>query len=451
MENTTRLFAEIQSAYEVLSDPQEKAWYDSHRDAILRNEDVQGGEQYEHAVRLTTADDIMRMFMNFDGHLDYSDSQSGFYYTLGGVFDTLAREEIAACGWEELEPIDYPSFGSSTDTYADTVKTFYVVWTNFATKKTFSWKDVFRYSEAPDRRVRRLMEKENKRCREEGIREFNEAVRALVAFAKKRDPRYIPNKQSDADRQKVLRGQAAAQAARSRAANEAKLKQNAVPAWSTVSDPDNVQLGEEKAEEIQEQYECVVCRKTFKSEPQWEAHEKSKKHMKAVQHIRRRMLAEDEALGLETPNNESSMTTRSPSVVEGSEAEEASVEVETQPESEKQVEPELLIDGKPPSAVERREDPSIEASESESNDEYASRGKVEQRIMGTKEADSTTKNFAVSDGEIDNISHGLQSASVNEDTSASEKSKMGKAKEKRAKKAAQKYTTADEPQQEVQP
>lgn len=451
MENTTKLFAEIQSAYEVLSDPQERAWYDSHRDAILRNEGVHGGEHYEHNVRLTTADDIMRMFMHFDGHLDFSDSQSGFYNTLGSVFDTLAREEAAACDWDGLQPVDYPSFGTSRGTYADTVKTFYAVWTNFATKKTFSWMDVFRYSEAPDRRTRRVMEKENKRFREEGIREFNEAVRALVAFVRKRDPRYTPARQSDADRQKALREQAAAQAARSRAANEAKLKQNAVPAWAKISDPDNVRIVEEDAEEPQEQYECVVCKKTFKSENQWEAHEKSRKHTKAVQHLRRQMRAEDEALGLKTSNN-ANLSTRTPSIVEESEAESPSVEAEPLPERAQTANPDSLTEqtnAKLCPGVDHQGDPAIEASESDSNDEYVSREKVEQRILGANHADSTTTNSLNTDTEVDHISHDLQSTFVNEDASATEKPRVGKAKEKRAKKAAQKNTTAGDSLQEV--
>ncbi len=39
VENATKKFAEVQTAYEILSDPQERAWYDSHRDAILGGED----------------------------------------------------------------------------------------------------------------------------------------------------------------------------------------------------------------------------------------------------------------------------------------------------------------------------------------------------------------------------------------------------------------------------
>jgi DnaJ family protein A protein 5 len=36
VEEATRIFALIQHAYEVLSDPHERAWYDGHRDEILR-------------------------------------------------------------------------------------------------------------------------------------------------------------------------------------------------------------------------------------------------------------------------------------------------------------------------------------------------------------------------------------------------------------------------------
>lgn len=35
-EECTKVFALIQKAYEVLSDPQERAWYDKHREAIIK-------------------------------------------------------------------------------------------------------------------------------------------------------------------------------------------------------------------------------------------------------------------------------------------------------------------------------------------------------------------------------------------------------------------------------
>ena len=43
-EEAERQFKEVTRAYTTLSDPQERAWYDSHRDSILRGGDgTQGG------------------------------------------------------------------------------------------------------------------------------------------------------------------------------------------------------------------------------------------------------------------------------------------------------------------------------------------------------------------------------------------------------------------------
>lgn len=36
IDEVTQIFHQIQQAYEVLIDPQERAWYDQHREAILR-------------------------------------------------------------------------------------------------------------------------------------------------------------------------------------------------------------------------------------------------------------------------------------------------------------------------------------------------------------------------------------------------------------------------------
>jgi DnaJ homolog subfamily A member 5 len=61
VEAATTKFAEVQSAYEVLSDPQERAWYDSHRDSILRGDSGPAEDHFEHNVRLTSAADIVNL------------------------------------------------------------------------------------------------------------------------------------------------------------------------------------------------------------------------------------------------------------------------------------------------------------------------------------------------------------------------------------------------------
>ncbi|KAL4756168.1 putative C2H2 finger domain protein [Aspergillus foveolatus] len=296
VEAATNLFAEIQSAYEVLSDPHERSWYDSHRDAFLGGDAGDEAADYSHNARMTTSADILKLFSKFSPRMDFTDAPHGFYGGLRETFAQLALEEETACRWEGVDSIDYPSFGTRHDG-SQVVRDFYAVWGSFSTKKSFAWKDVYRYSEAPDRRVRRLMEKENKRLREAAIREFNEAVRSLVAFAKKRDPRYKIYKDNLSQKREALRQSAASQATKSRAANQARLREHVLQDWARSED--GPKEDEADSEEVEtEHIECIVCRKTFKSQNQFHAHERSKKHIKAVKQLRREMRMEEDELNL---------------------------------------------------------------------------------------------------------------------------------------------------------
>ncbi|KAI9822918.1 MAG: hypothetical protein M1832_002943 [Thelocarpon impressellum] len=451
VEKTTRLFAEVQAAYEVLSDPQERAWYDSHRDAILRDDDEATGEHYEHDVRVTTADDLMKIFTNFHGRADFSNSPNGFFTTLRETFDSLAREEDVACDWEGVQPVDYPSFGHADDSYEETVRPFYAVWSGFATKKPFSWKDMYRLAEAPDRRVRRMMEKENRRLREEGIREFNDAVRSLVAFVRKRDPRYMPNTQSEAERQEALRNAAAAQAARSRAANQAKLAEHVEPEWAKsreVEDEEVGEIGEEEEEVEEEHYECVACDKTFKSEKQFETHERSKKHIRTVQQLRRKMQKEerimlgktsraldtdDEAEGTEEARqdeaeadveelDEDSEAEAAQGLEEVQDAEDAKDASEASPQAPRSENHKSTTEHEIPNSTRPRNAAST-PDVSSSDDEYAPREAVERRVQSDEAPDALLAD------QLSLTSLGASTDNV--------RPKRGKAAEKRARKAAQ--------------
>ncbi|KAI9928084.1 hypothetical protein MW887_002936 [Aspergillus wentii] len=270
-ESATKLFAEIQSAYEVLSDPHERTC------------------------------DILKLFAKFSPRMDFSDNKTGFFGGLRETFARLALEEETASNWDSTDTIYYPGFGSRDDDFEGVVRPFYAAWSGFSTKKSYAWKDVYRYSEAPDRRVRRLMEKENKRLREEGIREFNDAVRSLVAFVKKRDPRYKANAQTESQRQEHLRQSTAAQAARSRAVNQSKLRGHVTPDWAKSEEPEYDQ--NDSSDNETEHFECVVCHKNFKSQKQFEAHERSKKHLKAVKQLRWEMLVQDQQWNLDAGGN----------------------------------------------------------------------------------------------------------------------------------------------------
>lgn len=443
VESATKLFAEVQSAYEVLSDPQERAWYDSHRDVLLRGDQATGpdADEYSYNIRMTTAEEVLKLMMKFNGRLDYSNAPSGFFGGLNDFFKQLAKEEDIACQWEDQEPMDYPEFGMDNDDYDDVVRPFYASWNGFATRKSYSWKDQYRLSEAPDRRIRRLMEKENKKLREEAIQEYNEAVRSLVAFVRKRDPRVQNNQKSEAERQKALREATAAQAARSRAARQARLEEldtAAVPDWAKSRTRDEHEGGFSSEEEIEEhEYDCVVCDKTFKSEAQFKAHEKSKKHQKLLKQLQREMRDEGAKLDLGTEKSQPEVEDASdedakqryhPEQPPPLGADEQDEDEEERPDEHE--EDELDDDHDHANQSKRTNDTTAidgdSRSESdETNDDYVSRDDVEQRLAG------------------DEISAKIEDLSLEGTTLASESDgpaqpKIGKAKQKKAKKAAQK-------------
>ncbi|KAK3117199.1 hypothetical protein LTR53_001703 [Teratosphaeriaceae sp. CCFEE 6253] len=453
-EYATKVFAEVQAAHQVLSDPQERAWYDSHESAILRGDDVgedEGVPTYDN-VRITTADDLARLVGRFNSGIEFSDAPSGFFGFLRDTFDQLAKEESIAASWEDSDAREYPTFGHKSDAYDDVVKGFYASWSSFSTIKNFAWKDKYRLSEAPDRWYRRRMEQENKKFRQDGIREFNDAVRSLVAFVRKRDPRYVPSTQTEDERQKVLRDAAAAQAARARAANEAKLNVE-VPEWTKSREPDPLAEMEgtfEEEEVVEHVFECVACNKIFKSENQWSAHEQSKKHQKAVYTLQKKMRKDNAHLdlspsssGITTPdvrkqeedlearedveaNLESASTLRN-----GHEANDTKTVDEDGHGDEGYIEVDAEADDDVPVAV------SLNGSDSEDDDDYASTSTIQARLGSARLGDATDKLPSTSNGSTDRSGDSKPEDLAQDpesDTQAGKK--MGKAALKRAKKAA---------------
>lgn len=398
VENATKLFAEVQTANEVLSDPQERAWYDSHREQILRGDDDGQDEHFEHSVRLTSATDIVKLMSKFNSSVPFTDHPNGFYGALAHLFETLAEEERLACEWDGLEYREWPEFGSSSSKYEDIVRPFYSTWIGFGTKKSYSWKDCYRPKDSADRFTRRHRERHNQRLRDQGKAEFNDAVRSLVAFVRKRDPRYIPNTQTEAERQNILRDAAAAQRARSRAANKAKLDEHVVPEWAQTRDFEDQDLfsdSEESEESEVEHINCVVCNKTFKSEKQYEAHEKSKKHVKAVQQLKRQMQKENKDLNLDRDIGSGTSTAYSTP---------------------------------PTNTVE-------EFCESEPEEDGPIAGAPTENLILGNPLQSTTKED-IQDESVENLANTTANTSIMDDWDPVAKPKLGKAKAKREKRAA---------------
>jgi DnaJ homolog subfamily A member 5 len=168
----------------VLSDSQERKWYDDHREAILKGGDGTHDETESFVV------DLWPYFSPAccRGPLD---CDTGFYSVYHNLFTKLAECECTQDALDmESVAEDIPCFNKA-DSIAPDVHHFYNFWTNFVTKMSFSWEDKYNPAEVPNRQVRRAIEKENKKFRDIARKKYNETVRALASFVRKRDPRVM--------------------------------------------------------------------------------------------------------------------------------------------------------------------------------------------------------------------------------------------------------------------
>ncbi|CAE6341092.1 unnamed protein product [Rhizoctonia solani] len=311
VEEATQKFAQLQQAYEVLSDEQERAWYDSHRASMgptLDGEDIfedivsRSGKPFRARARdpgLTTH----QIFHFFDATIVTSmdDSKYGFFTVYRGLFDRLAAEEAAWSGLNGVT-IEYPPFGDANTPWVAATKKkgdetlyasmFYRAWTSFSSAKDFSWHDEWNASEAPDRRIRRLMERDNKKARDEARKEYNETVRTLALFLRKRDPRFKAYKEEQAKATTATKTSASQGSPIATKFVEQEWQQ------SRTNADDHADLKWGLAEDGGEEYECVACGKSFQSEAGWLSHERSKKHMKEIEKLKRQMQEENAELGL---------------------------------------------------------------------------------------------------------------------------------------------------------
>ena len=251
-------------------------------------------------------------------------------------------------------------------------------------------------------------------------------MRALVTFVRKRDPRYIPNSQTEADRQKILRDATQAQAAKERAKNKKKFEEHVVPEWAKPSEPVENEGGfSDSEEEVVEEIECVVCGKTFKSEKQYETHEKSKKHIKAVQRLQWEMRRENEALELEKSSADGEGSLASDMNDLDVKDEESVKDQNTAPEAEEEIDVSVPLPKskgttttQPETTLQKADSSSSSSFSEQEDDEYAS-------LSSEAGVDSTT---VVSEGDGD----------------FSTRPKIGKAKLKKAKKAAKQEASVQE-------
>ena len=240
-ESTDR-FRTIQTAYSILTDENERAWYDAHREDIVGG-GVDKSERLVNVFAYFSAD-------CFDG---MDDAPRGFYTVFADVFRRIAAEE-----GRYAEPDTPPSpplavFGDAT-TPGDGVAAFYTSWGAFASRMTFSWADEHNPLEAANRYERRAMEKENKKLRDTARRERSEAVRALVSYCQRRDKRYLlhlveARRRADEDeaRRRAVQHERARAAAEERAAFAAEHAREAAAREQEIRASGSYRLADDDA------------------------------------------------------------------------------------------------------------------------------------------------------------------------------------------------------------
>ncbi|XP_077050254.1 dnaJ homolog subfamily C member 21 isoform X2 [Siphateles boraxobius] len=321
-------FKLIQAAYDVLSDPQERAWYDNHREALLKG--GVSGEYQDDSIDLV-------QFFTVTCYSGYGDDEEGFYTVYRILFESIVKEEKEHSKDEEDEEDEFPSFGDSQSDYDTVVHLFYGYWQSFCTRKNFAWKEEYDTRQASNRWEKRAMEKENKKTRDKARKEHSELVRSLVAFVRKRDKRVQAHKKL-VEEQNAEKAKKAEELRRKQKLDQAKLAEDyKEQSWAAMSelekelqqmeaeyglefgdvseseeDEEEVENGQERANvdggdavqadgaaEMDDYYDdlyCPACDKSFKSDKAMKNHEKSKKHREMVALLRQQLEKEDKSL-----------------------------------------------------------------------------------------------------------------------------------------------------------
>ncbi|XP_039484262.1 dnaJ homolog subfamily C member 21 [Drosophila santomea] len=309
-------FQLIQQAYEVLSDPQERSWYDNHREQILR------GKNSDYAENSL---DVFQFFTS-SCYKGYGDDENGFYRVYTEVFVQIASEDLEFMDKDDRLGMA-PDFGHSNSSYEDVVGPFYAFWQAYSTRKTYEWLCPYDVREIKERFILRKVEKEMKKIVQAARKERNEEVRNLVNFVRKRDRRvqaYRRMLEERAEANRLKQEEKRKEQLRKRQEELAAVRKNNVfnegyeeqlkqleQQYGSESDDytdededdedgeDSDGEGGAEAEEYEVEYVddlyCVACNKTFKNAKARANHEESKKHNENVERLCQEMEEEEDA------------------------------------------------------------------------------------------------------------------------------------------------------------
>lgn len=284
-------FKQISSAYTILSDKHERAFYDCHRQSILQGSDPRKYDHMCNETNIAGTPDLMSYFSPFifDGFDDnFIANPDSFYNIYQSIIDQIVK-------FEKLSLKKTPKLGNSLQSFTR-LKKFYTYWKRFRTHQSFKCYSKYNLNDAKNARMRKLMIKENKKEIETHRQEWQLNVQNLIQFIQKRDPRWrlfliscekekmeheIACKKEEKELRDIMR--------------EEQLKQR----------EKDIQQMEDLMVERDEEYdflddiqtfECIACQKYFKSEKTLFNHENGKKHKSQMMKLKMQIEIEDEIL-----------------------------------------------------------------------------------------------------------------------------------------------------------
>ncbi|ALC42364.1 CG2790 [Drosophila busckii] len=309
-------FQHIQQAYDVLSDAQERAWYDNHREQILR------GKNSEYSENCL---DVFQFFTS-SCYKGFGNDTQGFYTVYRDVFNKIAAEDMEFADSDEERGA--PQFGNAESNYEEVVAPFYAYWQAYSTRKTYEWLCPYDVRDIKERFILRKVEKEMKKIVQNARKERNDEVRNLVSFVRKRDRRVQAYR-------RVLEDRAEANRLKQQEKRQEQLRQRQQQLAEVRANKEMNDGYEEQLRQLEQQYDsetdeytdedesqeeddlddydseteadgtpsdieyvddlyCVACNKSFKNAKARANHEESKKHRENVERLRQQMTTEEE-------------------------------------------------------------------------------------------------------------------------------------------------------------